>query len=140
MRAFLDTNVVCDWLLKREPWRADAESIAERIANGQLVCLVAATTVTNLFYIARKLVGRDAAAALVGRRLTSFEIWSVDAQVLQAALSVSGGDFEDNVQLIVALEAAADCVVTRDSKGFKGAAIKTLTPNQFLAELRAPPP
>ncbi len=140
MRAFLDTNVVCDWLLKREPWRADAEIIAQRIADGQLECLIAATTVTNLFYVARKLVGREAALSLVGHCLTSFEVWPVDSRVLRVALNQSGGDFEDNVQLIVAVDAAADCIVTRDAKGFQGASIRVLPPDQFVAELRAAHP
>jgi predicted nucleic acid-binding protein len=140
MRAFLDTNVVCDWLLQREPWRADADIIAQRIADGQLECLISATTVTNLFYIARKLVGREAALVLVGRCLSSFEVWPVDSQVLRAALAQSGGDFEDNVQLVVAIDASADCIVTRDAKGFQGASIRVLPPSQFVAELRTAHP
>ena len=132
---FLDTNVVCDWLLERDPWRTEAQAIAQRIAGGQLECLIAATTVTNLFYIARKLVGRESARSLVGRCLTAFEICPVNLQ-LHEAIQLSSGDFEDNVQMIAAVRATADCLVKRDAKGFPQAAIRVLPPNQLIAELR----
>ncbi len=136
MRVFLDTNVVCDWLLEREPWRTDAQIIARRIAEGRLECLIAATTVTNLFYIARKLVGREAALTLVRRCLASFEICPIDSWLLEHALTLPGPDFEDNVQTMAAFSAGSDCIVTRDAKGFPGAIVRVVPPNQFVAELQ----
>lgn len=136
MRVFLDTNVVCDWLLDREPWRTDAQIIARRIAEGRLECLIAATTVTNLFYIARKLVGRESALTLVGRCLTSFEICPIDSQLLAQALNLPGPDFEDNVQTMAAVRAGSDCIVTRDAKGFPSATLRVVPPSQLVAELQ----
>jgi predicted nucleic acid-binding protein len=140
MRALLDTNVVCDWLLGREPWRADAQTIAESIAKGRLDCVIAATTVTNLFYVARRIVGREAALALVSRCLNSFEVWPVDHRVLQEAVKLSGRDFEDNVQVAVAHSAASTCIVTRDPKGFLHALLPVKSPSEFVIQLRASPP
>jgi predicted nucleic acid-binding protein len=136
MRVLLDTNVVCDWLLKREPWRADAEMIARSLAAGRLECLIAATTVTNVFYIARKLVGREAALEFVSRCLSSFEVWPVDHAALAGAASLPGLDFEDNVQLMVAMQAKADCITSRDAKGFERSPIRIVSPDQLVAELR----
>ena|SRR5687767_6752135 len=140
MRALLDTNVVCDWLLKRDPWRTEAETIAQWIEQGKLECLIAATTVTNLFYVARKLVGREVALSHVGRCLTSFEICPVDYQSLQEAHTLPSGNFEDNVQMIVAVLAAADCIVTRDAKGFPNPPLPVLPPSDFVSQLRATHP
>jgi predicted nucleic acid-binding protein len=116
MRVLLDTNVVCDWLLKREPWRTDAETIARSLAEGKLECLIAATTVTNVYYIARKLVGGEAALEFVSRCLRSFEVWPVDWAALEGATRLPGTDFEDNVQLMVAMQAKADCINSRDPR------------------------
>lgn len=136
MRVLLDTNVVCDWLLKREPWRTDAETIARSVADGKLECLIAATTVTNVFYIARKLIGRDNALQLVSRCLRSFEVWPVDRAALAGAASLPGLDFEDNVQLMVAMQASADCITSRDARGFEGSPIRIVLLDQLVSELR----
>jgi hypothetical protein len=126
--------------LKREPWKADAERIAESIAQGQLECLVAATTVTNLFYVARRVIGREAALTLVQRCLSSFEVWPVDSMALNGALALAGGDFEDNVQIVIAQNASSDCIVTRDPKGFQYAQVHVMSPTDFVASLRPPTP
>jgi predicted nucleic acid-binding protein len=43
MKVLLDTNVILDLMLERDPWRTEAEAIADADANGRLqshVCLV----------------------------------------------------------------------------------------------------
>jgi predicted nucleic acid-binding protein len=136
MRALLDTNVLLDWLLDREPWKADANRIAQQIGEDKLICIVAATTVTNLFYVARRLIGQDKAMALVAKCLNLLEVWPVDHPALSAALQMTGSDFEDNVQIAVA-QVAADCIVTRDETGFRHSPIRVFSPHDFLALLSA---
>jgi hypothetical protein len=36
MRVLLDTNVILDLMLERDPWRAEAEAIAEAEVDGRL--------------------------------------------------------------------------------------------------------
>lgn len=42
-------------------------------------------------------------------------------------------DFEDTVQYFSALQAEADLIVTRDTKGFEEASLPVMTPAEFLA-------
>jgi predicted nucleic acid-binding protein len=53
MRVLLDTNVVLDVLLKREPWVAEAQILWQANDDGSVAGYVVATTLTNIFYIAR---------------------------------------------------------------------------------------
>ena len=138
VRVWLDTNVVCDWLLDREPWRDDASIIAELTTAGSLTCLLSATTVINVFYLARKVVGREAAQTLAAKCMRSFEVWPVDHAALTTALSLPGSDFEDNVQIAVAQIAKAGIIVTRDATGFRQSTIPVVTPSDFLRQLRTP--
>ena len=54
MRVLVDTNIVLDFLLQREPFFQDADLLFQVIDTGQIVGHVTATTLTDIFYIARK--------------------------------------------------------------------------------------
>lgn len=61
MRVLLDTNIVLDYLLEREPFVGDADALIQTIRTGQIQGYVTATTLTNIFYIARKAKGVEMA-------------------------------------------------------------------------------
>jgi hypothetical protein len=68
--------------------------------------------------------------------LEAFEICAVDHQALEQAQALPGSDFENNLQIACASLAGLDAIVTRDSKGFKTAAMPVLTPAELLTRLR----
>jgi predicted nucleic acid-binding protein len=122
LKVFLDTNVVLDVLLAREPWREAAERIWLACDEGRATGHVAATTLTNIFYVARKHKGAADARRAVEILLEAFEIVAVDRAVVAAAVALNGQDFEDDIQIACAHAIAADVIVTRDSAGFARAA------------------
>jgi predicted nucleic acid-binding protein len=134
-RVFLDTNVVLDLMARREPFFADAKAIFDRSANGDFLILLSVLSFWNIFYLIRKQRGEVKAKAdlVVLERL----VHVVPAQVadLRGGLASSIRDLEDAMQLQGAIAAAADIIVTRDPKGFKGAPIKVVQPDAFLREL-----
>ncbi|MTJ16357.1 PIN domain-containing protein [Dolichospermum sp. UHCC 0299] len=54
MKILIDTNIILDYLLEREPFLPDAEMLFQAIDSGQIIGYVTATTLTDIFYIARK--------------------------------------------------------------------------------------
>lgn len=54
MRVLVDTNIVLDFLLQREPFFQDAELLFQAIDIGEIVGYVIATTLTDIFYISRR--------------------------------------------------------------------------------------
>jgi len=54
MRALIDTNLLLDFLLQREPFFRDADLLFQAIATEQAVGHVTATTLTDIFYISRR--------------------------------------------------------------------------------------
>ena len=97
IRVVLDTNIVLDTLLKREPWFEDSARVWQACADGAIDGHIAATELTNLYYIARKLVGRDRANTMVRVVLDSFSVLAITDDVLRRASAMSGPDFEDDV-------------------------------------------
>jgi predicted nucleic acid-binding protein len=54
MKVLIDTNILLDFLVEREPFKKDAEELFAAIDSGQIIGYVIATTLTDIFYIARK--------------------------------------------------------------------------------------
>ncbi len=55
MRLMLDTNVLLDALLSREPWVEAATLLWKANDEGKIQGYIAASSFTDIFYIARKL-------------------------------------------------------------------------------------
>ena len=134
-RAFFDTNVVLDVLLKRSPWDVDAAACWQACDEGTLLGFLTASTLTDIFYLARKQKGLDDAREAVRLCLKTFAICTVDRTALEAAIDLSGTDFEDNLQIACATLAGLDAIVTRDHQGFRDSLIPALTPAELLATL-----
>lgn len=88
---------------------------------------------TDLFYIARRTGGIDAAFTAVRDTMTAFETLPVGQETLARALALPGNDFEDNVQIACAVLAKLDAIVTRDQVGFRASPIPVLSPDDALA-------
>jgi predicted nucleic acid-binding protein len=54
VRVLVDTNIVLDFLLQREPFSQDAKLLFQAIDVGEIVGYVTATTLTDIFYISRR--------------------------------------------------------------------------------------
>ncbi|MCV3214249.1 PIN domain-containing protein [Plectonema radiosum NIES-515] len=51
MRVLLDTNIMLDSFLEREPFVRDAKALLEAIQSQRIEGYVTATTLTDIFYI-----------------------------------------------------------------------------------------
>ena len=135
MRVLLDTNVVLDALLKREPWANAAKLLWEANDDGRIIGHLTASTLTDIFYIARKGSGNDAAREAIKLCLEAFEICTVDRSALEEALALTGNDFEDNLQIACASLSSVEAIVTRNKDDFGESKIPVLTPDELLKRL-----
>jgi predicted nucleic acid-binding protein len=139
MRVLLDTNVLLDFLLAREPFASDARGIWLACEQGRCTGYLAAISVTNIWYIGRKSVGMEAARQHVADLLRVIEVCPVDFEVLATARDSAIADFEDAVQVAAAVASGLDAIVTRNGGHFAGSPLPILTPAEFLAQLSATP-
>jgi len=49
MKVLLDTNVVLDLMLEREPWRDAAEAVAQAGADRRLHAHICASSITDIY-------------------------------------------------------------------------------------------
>ena len=136
MRILIDTNVVLDVLMARQPHVDHALAIFSLVDSGRVRGVLGATTITTVFYLATKGVGVAQARLHVRSLLDLFDVASLDRAVLVAALEAGFDDFEDGVLHEAAAVAGVDAVVTRDGAGFAAASLPVFTPSAFLAAVR----
>ncbi|MBE6095472.1 MAG: PIN domain-containing protein [Schwartzia succinivorans] len=134
MRLLIDTNVLMDVLVGREPFLRDSRHVVaickERKAQGFL----AAHTMTNLFYILRKYYAAEECRDILLDLLDIFSIMAIDGEKIKTALrNTRFKDFEDCLQMECGQEAAVDYIVTRNTKDFANSEIPCLTPNEACA-------
>ena len=135
MRVLIDTNILLDAALSREPFAEAARQVIEACARGDADGIIAAITPLNAFYVACNTVGNDEAREMVLRLLDLFEVCPLGEAALRAAYESGQADLEDATQLAAALAVGVEAIVTRDPRGFAHAAIPVFSPSDFLAQL-----
>lgn len=135
MNVLFDTNVVLDALLDREPWAEAALTLFDRVESGDMVGYLGATTVTTIHYIARRNVDASAADEMMQDLLRLFEVAPVNRIVLEGALAIGFGDFEDAVLHEAGRLVGAQAIVTRDPSGFSAATLRVYDPDTLVAAL-----
>lgn len=140
MKVLIDANVVLDVLLNRAPWVTESQEVWNANHRRQIQGYLVATAVTNLFYIARKLVGHPLALRGVVDCLAAFEIVPVDKTMLTEAAALPGSDFEDNVLIRCAVAAQIDMIVTRNLTDFVHSPIPAISPGDLLNQIKTVSP
>jgi predicted nucleic acid-binding protein len=134
--ALFDINIVLDVLLDREPFAEASAAAWAAVESGNCKGLLAAHAVTTIHYLIRKELGNSKATRTIATILGVFEVSPIDAAVIQDALRLPLSDFEDAVTAAAARASGCDYIVTRDPKGFRGAPVRSLTPEAALPLLR----
>jgi predicted nucleic acid-binding protein len=132
VKLFFDANVVLDVLAAREPyWKASAKAL-DAVHGEGVTGLVAAHSVTTIYYLLSKHLDRRKARAAVVELLALLKVAPVDNEVLLTALSLGWDDFEDAVQAAAAIAAGATHLITRNPRDFAGLSIPVSTPEEFV--------
>jgi predicted nucleic acid-binding protein len=135
MNVLIDTNIVLDILLQREPHYKDAARIIVLSEKGYIQSFLSASAVTDIFYIARKELNDKATAlGLLKNILKTIHIAAVTESSIHEALDLEWNDFEDSVQYVAGQSISAEYIITRNPKDFAGSEIKVLSPEEFIAE------
>ena len=133
MKLLIDTNVVLDVLLQREPFCRTAAEVLNLAQRDDVREYVSASAITDIYYIANKqLKDRAAVRDLLERLLKIVSVAAVSEQEIRNALNLTWADFEDSVQYSVALLNEMDGIVTRNPSDYQEANMRIWLPEQVL--------
>jgi len=132
MKILLDTNVILDLFLKREPFSHSAKEIFLLVENGLIDGFISASSITTMHYLVEKSLSKKEADKYIDILLQIFNISPIDKQVLKDAVLNNGNDFEDSIIYTSAYYSKIDYIITRDKTGFAKSKVKTIEPNSFM--------
>ncbi|MBR3656745.1 MAG: PIN domain-containing protein [Prevotella sp.] len=136
IKTFIDTNIFLDILCKREKFVDDALSIFDMAIDNQIELLISDLSIANIKYITRKEIPIDKFYDLIKTFRPIFTIVPLGADVIDKALDLRANDFEDALQYFSAVQANADCLVTRNIKDYGFAKMEVLNSQTFLAKYK----
>lgn len=136
IRVLLDTNIVLDFILARQPFFNSADEIFTRLQNSEFEAFVSAITPINIFYITRKEIDKATAFTAVEELLKLVQIAESNNRIYQNALALNFRDYEDAVQHECAVAENLDAIVTRDLRDYNNATVKIYSSDEFLQVLQ----
>ena len=130
----IDTNILLDVCLKREPFYTNSIRFLSHIEQNGITGAIASTTITNIYYILRKMLDKETALEHIQAIAETERInfLPVSKQTVKLALDIPMYDFEDAIQAAVAVEAGINLIVTRNLRDFKNSPIASVLPEDFL--------
>ena len=139
MKVLLDTNIIIDIALERQPYFTNSETIFAFVEQGQIEGYISASTISDLYYIIRKQKGRDLTIEFLQEILTFCQIATVNQAVITMAFTTNFKDFEDAIQYSTAVVNQLDAIITRNPQYFPVVTLRILTPDQLIEDLTNSP-
>ena len=116
-KAFLDTNILLDYVLDRGIDSNKADEIIDSCVRGEIECCIAPHSLTNIFYILRKTHSVEERKSIIRNLIEICEVASVERKTIEKALDDDRfEDFEDALQMACAEQLKADMFITRDNE------------------------
>lgn len=136
-RILIDTNVLLDYLLTREPFYQDAKNVISVCVDGRVKGCIAAHSISNMFFILRKDYNTKERREVLVNLCSIFDIEGIDKIKLMLGLqNESFSDFEDCLQMECAKSYGAGYIVTRNIDDYKASEIKAILPEDYLEMLK----
>ncbi|MCY7411096.1 MAG: PIN domain-containing protein [Chitinophagales bacterium] len=132
-KVFLDTNVILDLNLKREPHYFDAIQIFS--ASKRFQFSTSSISISNTFYFVERAYNSAQAKhdmEEICRHLKVIEVGEAIVHRALKALFKEFRDFEDAIQYYSCLAEKIECIVTRNEKDFIGSKLPVYSPKMFL--------
>ena len=138
MDLLIDTNVVLDMFLEREPFvDMSRQVIALSIRCSNVHSFISASAVTDIYYISYKNLKDHQIVREKFKKLFKFVgVVAVTPENIHDAFALNWKDFEDSVQYSVAKSNNFDGIVTRNMQGFTDDEVKIFTPEEICAHVK----
>ena len=127
MRLFLDTDILLDVLLNRQPHVQESGRILDWAEANPGMAAVSWHGLANLHYLSR-----NGAKDFIYDLLGFTEIPRTGTEHMRQALDLPFKDLEDAMQVTAAMLFNAQLIVTRNLRDFKASPIKALAPREVV--------
>lgn len=132
-KILIDTNVLLDYLLERDPYFENAKKVVISCVEGKVKGCIAAHSIPNMFFILRKDFTAKERREVLTNICKIFDIEGIDkAKLLSGLANEEFSDFEDCLQMECAKAYEAEYIVTRNVSDYATSEIKAIEPEDYL--------
>ncbi|SHG50855.1 PIN domain-containing protein [Flavobacterium micromati] len=130
---FVDTNVIIDLLAKREPFYKEAQNLFTLSDKQQVQLFISSLTFANAYYSIVRHHKEVDAKKYLSKFKVLVTILSLTDKAIELALASDFKDFEDGLQYFVAMDNAADVIITRNKKDYANSKIPVMTAGEYMS-------
>lgn len=128
----LDSDVILDFFLDREPHSQYSSYILSQIELKKLNGYLTAVIISNVYYLLRQVSTHDRVMKKLNQLMTLADVLAIDKQIILKAMNSKFKDFEDALQNYACESyGKIDLILTRNTKDYKKSQISVMTPEQF---------
>ena len=131
-KVFIDTDIILDVALAREPFFSASKIILAMAENNIIIGNISSNCIANIYYILRKSGGNSKARKFIVNIVKYITVITIDHQNVLDALKSQFSDFEDALQHSSAVGNQCEYIITRNIEDYKNAKIKVLLPEEFI--------
>ena len=134
MTVLIGTNVILDYVLKREPHAAAAKACIDILLSRKVKMWLPVSALTDIYYMTMQ-ARRDtyAARVIISKLLSAFQIVATDKADCIRALELDTDDFEDALLATCAKKLRAAHIITRNTDDFRSSPVSAISPEEWVA-------
>jgi predicted nucleic acid-binding protein len=129
----MDSDVVLDLYIDREPRHTGALRLFTCLRRGKVKCFCSPLASANAYYILSEVKGAAYALEKARRLRRLVAIASIGEKTIDRALAEPYKDFEDSIQRHCASENGIKTILTRNARHYKKELITVMSPHEYLA-------
>lgn len=133
MKILLDTNVILDYLTKRNDNYINMTEIVDSCVNKKNQGFITSHSITDFYYLTRKYMPDNDRIEWTRFIINTFTILTEDKQAFINCLNAEDlDDLEDQLQMECSAAAELDYIITRNLKDFENSKVPAVSSEEFL--------
>ena len=135
-QVLIDTDVLLDCCLKRDPFAKDAIQLLSLCEIGEIQGYTTPLILSNFYYLVRKNNTHQQVMVILKKLTSIIQNIPITTESLMQAIESPFKDFEDALQYQSCLNhGEIQCIITRNKKDFRNSQIAVMSAHEFLAHL-----
>ena len=137
MRLMIDTNIILDVFLKRQPFYESSKKALSLCEKKRVAGFVTASTITDIYYLIRRhFQSTELAYKYLGDVLDIVKVLPVTNDDVLSAYLKRAKDFEDCLLMTCAKKNKCTHILSRNKKDFADFDISLLSPEELLKKVK----
>ena len=136
MKLLIDTNIILDAMMNREPWAKSAQDVILAIAEDKAEGCITASSVTDIYYLLSKhLRDKEQRKQALASLFAIVNVLDVNSADCEKALDLPMSDYEDALLASCGKRHKVDLIITRNKKHYNSSPINAVEPDEVLKSL-----